>query len=78
MRWKFFTTPGYTDLLAVGPGMSFNPGNPTRAQEMVNLGQVCDRLGSPVAPGTPYTAVDTQLSLGLWTAMAGHAPTTRA
>jgi hypothetical protein len=66
MRYKLFKPVGAVNILAVGPGNPFNPGSPELAQELVDQGQVADRNGSPVAPGTPFRNVAIEVSEGLW------------
>jgi hypothetical protein len=74
MRYKLFKPKGFFDVLAVGPGNPFNPGSPEAAQELVNQGQVADRAGNPVDPGTDFTKARIEISVQLWTAMNGGAP----
>jgi hypothetical protein len=75
MRYKLYKPRGFFDVLAVGPGNPFNPGSPQAAQELVDLGQVADRSGNPVNPGTDFTLVRIEITVPLWTAMnAGKPP----
>jgi hypothetical protein len=74
MRYKLFKPKSFFDVLAIGPGNPFNPGSPQAAQELVDQGQVADRGGNPVNPGTDFTTVRIEISVPLWTAMNGGFP----
>jgi Rv2525c-like, glycoside hydrolase-like domain/N-acetylmuramoyl-L-alanine amidase len=71
MLFRYFKAVGFHDLLAVGPGVPFNPGSPEAAQELVDHGQIALESGERAAPGTDYRLVPVQISVQLWTAMNG-------
>jgi hypothetical protein len=73
MRYKLFKVAGAHNILAVGPGTPFNPGTPEVAQELVDKGQVADRDGRPVAPGTFFRNVAIEVSEELFRKMGGEA-----
>lgn len=75
MRYKLFKLMGAHNIIAVGPGLPFNPGRPEVAQELVDKGQVADRDGKPVAPKTFFRDVAIEVSEDLWRKMGGEGET---
>ncbi len=71
MRYKLFKIIGAHNIVAVGPGNPFNPGSPELAQELVDRGQVADRDGKAVAPGTFFRDVAIEVSEPLWQKLSG-------
>lgn len=73
-KYELFTPKGFYDSLAVGPGVPFHVKNPSSVQELVDMGKVVDQDGNAVAAGRPYAEVQREISLELWTDIAGFAP----